>query len=198
MDALSPYYPFKQFKIFTKHQVQDNFFDDVSLIIIPGGFGDADTFKSVMKHHKKTIRDLVLNKGVAYLGICMGAYWAGKHYFNILKNIDCVQYLNRPNSEVRRPHAKNIEVTWNGNSERMFWYDGCSIIGNGKFDTVASYSNGDVMAGYQRHIGLIGCHPEADRDWYDQYSWMKKAWNVDNNLRNKKLLVDFTHELMKR
>ena len=196
MDALSPYYPFKQFKIFTKHQVQDNFFNDVSLIIIPGGFGDADTFKSVMKHHKKTIRDLVLNKGVAYLGICMGAYWAGKHYFNILKNIDCVQYLNRPNSEVRRPHAKNIEVTWNGNKERMYWYDGCSIVGSGRLDTVATYSNGDAMAGYQGRIGLIGAHPEADKDWYDPYSWMRKVWK--GNEHNKKLLLDFTEELIKR
>jgi len=193
IDALSLYYPFK---IFTRHPVQDTFFDDVNLIIIPGGFGDAETFKSVMKHHTKTIRDKVLNDKVAYLGICMGAYWAGKHYLNLLKDRDCVQYLKRPNTDTRRPHAKQIDVTWNGNKERMFWYDGCSIVGSGRFDTVATYSNGDVMAGYQGRIGLIGAHPEADKDWYDSYTWMKKVW--EGNEQNKKLLVDFTTELMRR
>lgn len=185
-----------KFKIFTRHQVLDNFFDDVNLIIIPGGFGDAGVFPIVMKHHKKIIRDQVLNNNVAYLGICMGAYWAGKHYFNILKNIDCVQYLSRPNTDTKRPHAKNLEVTWNGNKERMFWYDGCSIIGPGKLDVVCTYSNGDAMAGYQGRIGLIGAHPEADKDWYDSYSWMKKVW--EGNEHNKKLLLDFTEELMRR
>jgi len=198
MDALTPYYPFKQFKIFTRHEVQDTFFDDVGLIIIPGGFGDADTFKYVMKHHTKTIRDLVLNHNVAYLGICMGAYWAGKHYLNLLKDKDCVQYLKRPNADTRRPHAKNLDVMWNNNKERMYWYDGCSIVGPGKFNVISSYSNGDAMAGYQGRIGLIGAHPEADKDWYDQYSWMKKQWNIDNNLRNKKLLVDFVSDLMRQ
>lgn len=198
IEILGQYHPFNNFKIFTKHEVEDTFFDNVNLIIIPGGFGDADTFKKVMKHHIKPIRDLVLNNGVHYLGICMGAYWAGKHYFNILKDKDCVQYLSRPNADTRRPHAKNLEVTWNGNKERMFWYDGCSIVGAGRFDTVATYSNGDVMAGYQGRIGLIGSHPEADKIWYDHYSWMKKTWNADNNLHNKKLFVDFASELMKR
>jgi len=127
-----------KFKIFTRHEILDNFFNDIDLIIIPGGFGDADTFSRLMRYHKKTIRDEVLNNGKHYLGICMGAYWAGKHYFNLLKDRDCVQYLKRPNADTRRPHAKQIDVTWNCNKERMFWYDGCSTVGSGRFDTVAT------------------------------------------------------------
>ncbi len=193
MDALNSNY---QFKIFTKHELSESFFDDVNLIIIPGGTGDSEIFHKVMKRHTKIIRDQVLNNGVYYLGICMGAYWAGKHYLNLLKDKDCVQYLKRPNADVRRPHAKNIEVTWYKNKERMFWYDGCSIIGPGKFDVVSSYSNGDAMAGFQGRIGLIGAHPEANKEWYDDYSWMKKVWGGDEH--NKKLLLKFTEELMKR
>ena len=185
-----------KFKIFTKHELPYNFFDDVNLIIIPGGFGDADTFSSAMRLHTKTIRDKVLNDGVAYLGICMGAYWAGKHYLNLLKDKDCVQYLSRPNADTRRPHAKHLEVTWNGDKERMYWYDGCSIIGSGKFDVVSYYNNGDAMAGYQGRVGLIGAHPEADKDWYEPYSWMRKVW--EGNEQNKKLLLEFTEELMNR
>jgi len=185
-----------KFKIFSRHEVSDNYFYNVDLIIIPGGFGDADTFPRLMKNHKKNIRDQVLNNGKHYLGICMGAYWAGKHYFNLLKDKDCVQYLNRPNTDTRRPHAKHLDVIWNGNKERMFWYDGCSIVGSGKFDIVSTYSNGDTMAGYQGRIGLIGSHPEAEKDWYQQYTWMKKVW--EGNDHNKKLLLEFAEELMRR
>lgn len=185
-----------RFKIFTKHQLPDNFFNDVSLIIVPGGIGDADTFNKIMKHHKPIIRDYIFNKNGRYLGICMGAYWAGKKYFNILKDKDCVQFLNRPGSKTYRPHAKNLEVVWNNEHEKMFWYDGCSIVGPGKFDTVSTYLNGDIMAGYQGRVGLIGSHPEADKDWYDSYSWMKKTWN--GNEKNRKLLLQFVDDLMVR
>ena len=193
IDALDNNY---KFKIFTKHEVKNNFFEEVDLIIVPGGLGDANTFSKVMKHHIHPIRDQVLNNKTAYLGICMGAYWAGKHYLNLLKDKDCVQYLSRPNADTRRPHAKHLEVTWNGDKERMYWYDGCSIVGSGRLDTVATYSNGDAMAGYQGRIGLIGAHPEADKDWYEPYSWMRKIW--EGNEQNKKLLLEFTEELMNR
>jgi phosphoribosylformylglycinamidine (FGAM) synthase-like amidotransferase family enzyme len=184
------------FKIFTKHEVKEDFFDDVDIIAIPGGIGDASTFSWVMKNHKLKIRDHILNNGGRYLGICMGAYWAGKHYLNILEDLDCVQYMRRPNADTHRPHAKNLEVTWNGNQEKMFWYDGCAIVGSGRIDTVATYSNGDVMAGYQNRIGLIGSHPEADKEWYDAYSWMRKVWKDDK--RNQDLLKEFVDDLMKR
>lgn len=193
IDALDNNY---KFKIFTKHEVKNNFFEEVDLIIVPGGLGDANTFSKVMKHHIHPIRDQVLNNKTAYLGICMGAYWAGKHYLNLLKDKDCVQYLSRPNADTRRPHAKHLEVTWNGDKERMYWYDGCSIIGSGKFDVVSYYNNGDAMAGYQGRVGLIGAHPEADKDWYEPYSWMRKIW--EGNEQNKKLLLEFTEELMNR
>ena len=194
--ALQDHY---NFKIFSINPLEDNFFDDVDIIAVPGGFGDASTFDRAFKHTKHRVQKFVADGG-KYLGICMGAYWAGSHYLKILKDVDCVQYIKRPGADTRRPHAKNIEVTWNGRKQRMFWYDGCSIIGTGigssKFDPIATYSNGDVMAGYQGRIGLIGTHPEADKDWYDQYSWMKKIWSEDNI--NKQLLLEFTEQLMNR
>ena len=35
---------FYKFKIFTKHEIEDNFFDDVDMVIFPGGVGDADSW----------------------------------------------------------------------------------------------------------------------------------------------------------
>jgi Biotin-protein ligase, N terminal len=186
--ALSPHF---NFKIFSINELEDNFFDDVDTIVIPGGFGDASSFDRAFRHNGNRVRDFV-KQGGNYLGICMGAYWAGKYYFDILDNIDAVQYLNQPGTDTRRPHAKNISITWQGIDTNMFWYDGCALVGNGKCDTVATYANGDAMAIIQNNIGLIGCHPESEQFWYDSYSWMKGKYHRG---QHHTLLLNFINQL---
>lgn len=183
------------FKLFSKNELEDNFFDDVDMVAVPGGLGDAAAFSSAFKHNIKRVRKFV-NEGGKYLGICMGAYWAGKHYLNILDEVDAVQYLSRPGTDTRRPHAKNIAITWRGEPMNMFWYDGCALVGNKrKFKTIATYANGDPMAIMQGNIGLIGCHPESQDFWYEGYSWMKKHYHGG---KHNKLLLEFVNELMEK
>ena len=177
--ALQDYY---NFKIFSINPLEDTFFDDVDIVVVPGGFGDANSFDRAFKHNKKRIQKFV-HAGGKYLGICMGAYWAGRHYFNILDSVDAVQYITQPNTDTRRPHAKDLNVLWRNRTERMFFYDGCALVGNKtKFDTIARYSNGDAMAIIQNNIGCIGCHPEAEEFWYDSYTWMKGKYTSKHNL----------------
>ena len=172
-----------------------DFFDNVDMIAVPGGIGDADTFKQLFKNNGDRVRNYI-NNGGRYLGICMGAYWAGSHYLDILDEVDAVQYITQPGTDTRRPHAKNLNVTWQGEPMQMFFYDGCSLIGNKhKFTTVATYANNDAMAIYQKRIGLIGCHPESEQFWYDSYSYMKGKWHGGTH---HELLLDFTNDLMKR
>jgi len=180
------------FKIFGISELEDNFFDDVDLIAVPGGFGDASSFNRAFKHNGARIKQFIDNGGY-YLGICMGAYWAGQHYFDMLKDVDAVQYLRQPGTDTRRPHAKNISIKWKGTPTNMFWYDGCALVGNGKYKTVATYANGDAMAIIQNRIGLIGAHPESEQFWYDSYSWMKGKYH---NGEHHKLLLDFVNQLM--
>ena len=182
------------FKIFSINPLEDNFFDDVDIIAVPGGFGDANSFERAFKHNGNRIKEFVQNGG-KYLGICMGAYWAGKHYFDILNNVDAVQYITQPNTDTRRPHAKDIKITWNGSSTTMFFYDGCALVGNGSYDIVATYANGDAMAIIQENIGCIGCHPESEQFWYDSYSWMKGKYH---NGQHHTLLLDFVNQLNTR
>lgn len=192
INALSDYY---NFKIFTKQTLEENFFDDVDIICFPGGFGNSDSFDYLMKANGKRIKEFVLNGG-KYLGICMGAYWTGKHYFNILDGVEPVQYYKRKTSDTKRPHTKNMPVVWNGEPMRMFFNDGCALIGdNTKFETVATYTNGDAMAIFQNNIGLIGCHPESEKFWYDSYTWMKDKWHNGDHHR---LLLDFVDNLYLR
>jgi glutamine amidotransferase-like uncharacterized protein len=189
MRALGEYY---DFRLFSKNEMEDGFFDGVDMVAFPGGIGDSETFHTLLRANKRAVTRYIEDGG-RYLGICMGAYWAGSHYFNILKDVDAVQYITRPNTDTRRPHAKDLSVTWRNTDTTMFFYDGCALVGDGEYEIVARYNNGDSMAIYQDRIGLIGCHPEAEPFWYNSYSYMRGRYQSHHDL-----LLEFVDELMTR
>jgi glutamine amidotransferase-like uncharacterized protein len=182
-----------EFKIFSKNELEDDFFDDVQMIAVPGGFGDSDSYDRLFNYNAYRVKEFVKNGG-HYLGICMGAYWAGKHYLNILGDVEVEQYIKRPNTDTRRPHAKNMPIVWNGIDDNMFFYDGCAF-GPGQYEIVAKYMNDDPMAIIKGRIGLIGCHPESQPHWYESYSWMKGKYH---NGRHHTQLLEFVDKLMKK
>jgi len=177
------------FKLFSKNQVEDGFFNGVDIVAVPGGFGDASSFERLFKANQNSVKQFVRTGG-KYLGICMGAYWAGTHYLDLLDSVEAVQYITQPNSDTRRPHAKDINIEWQGHPDRMFFYDGCALVGSGRYNTIATYANGDAMAVIQKNIGVIGCHPEAESFWYDSYTWMRHKYVSKHNL-----LLDFVNQL---
>ena len=178
------------FKLFSKNEVEYDFFDGVDIVAVPGGFGDASSFGRLFKANQNRIKEFV-TQGGKYLGICMGAYWAGLYYLNILDNVDAVQYITQPDTDTRRPHAKDINIVWQGHPNRMFFYDGCALVGDSsKITTIATYANGNTMAIIQNNIGLIGCHPEAESFWYDSYTWMRGKY-----VNKHDLLLDFVNQL---
>jgi glutamine amidotransferase-like uncharacterized protein len=181
------------FKIFTRHLLEDDFFDDVDLICIPGGIGDSDSYDYLMKINGQHIRNFVASGG-HYLGICMGAYWADTDYLGILNNVRATQYIRSPGTDTRRPHAKEMSVIWGNTRTSMYFYDGCTFGGPGPYSIEARYPNGAPMAIFQDRIGLIGCHPEADQHWYDSYSWMRKKWHGGRH----SYLLDFVDRLLAR
>jgi glutamine amidotransferase-like uncharacterized protein len=192
MNALKEHY---NFKVFTKHELEDDFFNNVDAVCFPGGIGDADSYDYLFQSNGRVIRDFV-QRGGKYLGVCMGAYWAGTEYFNLLTDVEPQQYIKRPNTDTHRPHAKNIDVVWKDTQQKMFFYDGCALIGNEKkFETIARYSNGDPMAIIQDNVGLIGCHPESEPHWYKSYSWMRGLWHDGKHHRQ---LLEFVDELMEQ
>ena len=181
------------FKLFSKNEVEQGFFDGIDIVAVPGGFGDASSFDRLFKANQNSVKKFVAQGG-KYLGICMGAYWAGSYYLNLLDSVDAEQYINRPNTDTRRPHAKDINIVWQGHPNRMFFYDGCALVGDtNKFNTIATYANGDAMAIIQNNIGIIGCHPEAEQFWYDSYTWLR-----GNYVSKHSLLLEFVDQLMHR
>ena len=182
------------YRIFTKHEVEDFFFDSVDLCIFPGGVGDSDTFDTVFKFHGDSIRRYVQGGG-KYLGICMGAYWADRHYLNIVHNVEAKQYIRQPRTCTRRYYSKAVECDWNGTKDRFFFYDGPAFIGDeSKFEVVARYTNGDPAAIIQGNIGLIGPHLEAEEYWYDK-PYLHKHWHQG---KHHTLLKEFVDRLMEK
>lgn len=189
IQSLSGYY---NIKLFTKDWVEDGFFDNVDIVVFPGGFGDSDRFDCLLEKNKTEITKF-LRRGGRYLGICMGAYWADRDYFDIVTGFRAVQYIRQPNTDTHRPHAKAMPVLWKNKPERVYFYDGCAFVGN-HFQTVSTYPNGDAMAVIQNRIGLIGCHLESTAGWYDK-KYLKPYWHEN---KHHQLLLEFTNELMNR
>ena len=173
----------------------DQVLANCDIVAFPGGIGDADTYHRFFRRRNV---DRIVNfvaAGGKYLGICMGAYWAGGHYFDLLEHgVDAVQYIKQPAAEIRRPYSTVAQVTWNGSQYNMFFYDGCAFTGdNTKFQTVASYANGDAMAIIQGNLGLIGCHPESTTEFY-QEAYLKPHWHQG---QHHVLLKNFVDQLIK-
>lgn len=192
-NSLSPKYNIKIFK--ERDLDDDNFFNDIDVIAFPGGIGDSDSYPNFFTRRRANKIARFISSGGHYLGICMGAYWAGSRYFDILDDVNPVQYIKRPNATVRRSYGTVASVEWLGSKEMMYFYDGCALIGDEtKFKTIARYENGDPMAIMQGRIGLIGCHPEAQLYWYEKpWQYINKHWN---NGKHHKLLLEFVEELL--
>jgi glutamine amidotransferase-like uncharacterized protein len=190
--ALEPGY---DISIFHKEDDFDHVLNNTDAVAFPGGIGDADTYYDFFRRRNV---DRIVNfiaRGGHYLGICMGAYWAGRNYFDLLENnVDAVQYIKRPGTDVRRPYSTVIPIRWDGVEHHMFFYDGCAFTGDAQhFTTVANYANGDPMAIIQGRLGLIGCHPESTPYFYKP-KYIKDHWH--HGLHHR-MLLDFADRLMK-
>jgi len=188
--ALSSHY---EIKIFTIHDDIDEVLNDVDGIVFPGGIGDSDSYFDFFTRSKANKIAAFLDEGGRYIGICMGAYWAGSRYFDLLDEVNAVQYIKQVDSDIKRSYATVADIEWLGSDHKMFFYDGCTFVGSGYYETIAKYANDQPMAIIQGSIGLIGCHPESEKFWYeDQYSYINKHWHEGEH---HDLLLEFVNIL---
>jgi len=188
--ALSPQY---EVKLFTVQDNLDDVLSNVDGIMFPGGIGDSERYFDFFTRSKANKIASFIARGGRYIGICMGAYWAGSRYFDLLDRVDAVQYIKRPTAEIRRSYGTVADIEWLGQKEKMFFYDGCVFTGRGHYDTIAKYANDEPMAIIQGNLGLIGCHPESEEFWYKKpYKYLDGYWHDG---RHHKLLLDFVNKL---
>jgi imidazoleglycerol phosphate synthase glutamine amidotransferase subunit HisH len=194
--ALEPNYKVKWFDVRTD---LDLVLDNADAICFPGGIGDSDSYFDFFTRSKANKIAAFLSRGGRYVGICMGAYWAGSRYFDFLDGVDAVQYIKRPTAEIHRSYGTVAQVKWNRHqpdqsTEIMFFYDGCTFLGDGEYTLMSTYLNNDPMAIIQGNLGLIGCHPESMPYWYEKpYQYINQYWH---NERHHDLLLGFVNKLM--
>lgn len=161
------------------------------VVAFPGGMGDSDDFDNIFSHKQVlAVQDYVQNGG-KYFGICMGAYWAGPNYFDVVDGLEVTQYIERLAADVVVDGPTVADVWFGDNAETMFFYDGCAILGT-DMQVVATYQNGDAMAAIQDNVGLFGCHPEALEWWYLE-GGMPDDWYTPAHAQ---LMRDFVRQLL--
>lgn len=182
-------------KVFTIDQLSSELLDEVDIVMFPGGTGSQDAFDELFKDKVQIIRDYI-DSGGKYVGICMGAYWAGSCFFNLLKGgVDEAQYISRPDTNIKTKGETVATVTWLNETQQMYFFDGTCFTGdNSKFETIATYKNGDPMAIIQNRVGLIGCHPESEEHWFKKPR-LKPFWHDGKHFS---LLLDFVNRVMEK
>lgn len=165
---------------------------DVDCIAFPGGLENIDNFNILLKDKKELIQQFV-NFGGAYLGICMGAYLADEEYFDLLKDIRVKQYILTNKADWwSEKEITVLPVTWYRYNYHMYFYDGPAFVGDlSNVKKIATYSNKRAMAIIQGKIGLIGCHPESQLDWYN--GKLRRFWHKEEHHR---LLLNFVDILL--
>ena len=192
MRALEPHYRVKWFDVRSN---LDEVLNESDGLVFPGGIGDSDSYHDFFTRTKANKIANFISRGGRYVGICMGAYWAGSRYFDILDGVNPVQYIKYPTATIKRSYGTVAFVFWNDLPYNMFFYDGCTYVGDGKYETVATYADGLPMAIIQGNVGIIGCHPESEEFWYEEpYKYLNKHWHKGEH---HKLLLEFVNSLWK-
>ncbi|HEV7484178.1 MAG TPA: BPL-N domain-containing protein [Thermoanaerobaculia bacterium] len=135
------------------------------LIIVPGGdFSRIGT--GLKKDTAAKLRDAVRH-GVNYLGICAGAFFAGRTPYNGL-NLTCGVQFGFYSAEARGVRKMAVPISGAGTlTLDQYWEDGPQLTGWGA--VVGRYADG-TPAVVQGHFGdgwiiLTGVHPEAPESW---------------------------------
>jgi glutamine amidotransferase-like uncharacterized protein len=146
-------------------------FNRAWLYVQPGGSDDVnETLESLSRHEIKNIRKFVVSGG-SYLGICAGGYLAGRR-------VDQVAAFNLVPLEVEEEYAESAakieEVVWDKEDQLMYFQSGPFFKTNKlpKANILATYKKSNHAAALITPlggglVGLIGPHPEADADWYE-------------------------------
>jgi glutamine amidotransferase-like uncharacterized protein len=144
------------------------------LYVQPGGGNDLDAAWRAVRSFGNPLREWLHNGG-HYLGICMGAYLAGRDPGWGLLPCGTAEYVGSPGATVRSTDDTVVGVRWRGRRRHMYFQDGPYFVLNRhpNVQVLATYDTGQpaaVVAPYgSGRVGVVGPHPEADASWYAEY-----------------------------
>ena len=183
--------------------LSEKLLQEATCLVVPGGIGESDQYdNSILRNYATLIENYVASGG-RYLGICMGSYFAGHHYLNLLKNnTRVVQYVKRKDAVVHHEKPAVIELLWEDSKQYMYFADGAAFVPRRGYkhisgEIVARYMNGDPAAIIQPHkkgrVGVIGPHPEAHKWWFYTENNIRDRWQ---DCIKHHLLLDFVKKLL--
>lgn len=142
-----------------------------ALYVQPGG-GQLRRAYRTLRRAAPLLRAHV-SSGGRYLGVCLGAYLAGRTPGFALLPGDTDRYIGSPGATITTDRDTVIDLTWDGTSREIFFQDGPWFDldrRRGPADVLAVYDNAlpaAVVAPYGRGaVGAVGPHPEATADWF--------------------------------
>ncbi|MFJ6657621.1 BPL-N domain-containing protein [Streptomyces sp. NPDC091377] len=145
---------------------------EARLYVQPGGGSDLEGAWRDLRGSAGMLRDWV-GEGGSYLGLCFGAYLAGRDPgFDLLPG-DTDGYIDLPDTTIHDARDTVVPVRWGGRRRHMYFQDGPAFLldKGADADVLATYPNGSaavVVAPYGKgRVGVSGPHPEADRTWYE-------------------------------
>jgi glutamine amidotransferase-like uncharacterized protein len=169
-----------------------------ALYVQPGG-GDLDKSWPHVRGYASPIRTYVKNGG-RYLGICLGGYLAGTEPgFDLLPGSGQTdQYITSKGAVVTSEINTVVPLLWRGKLRHVYFQDGTRFDLDSKAastEILATYTNGKIAAAVQHvgkgRVGMVGPHPEADKDWFSMY----KLTNPDGKM-SFDLFYDLVDTLM--
>ncbi|MEV0266928.1 BPL-N domain-containing protein [Streptomyces sp. NPDC050617] len=147
------------------------------LYVQPGGGADLERTWQDLKGSADVLRTWV-REGGSYLGLCFGAYLAGRDPgFGLLPG-DAGGYTDSRGAVVDDDRDTVLKVAWRGKPRHMYFQDGPVFY----FDRGADAKGVEVLATYpgnnlpavavarygKGRVGVSGPHPEADASWYER------------------------------
>jgi glutamine amidotransferase-like uncharacterized protein len=140
--------------------------------------GGLDESWPYVRGYASSIRKYIKNGG-RYLGICLGGYFAGTEPgFDLLPGSGQTdQYITSKGAVVTSEIDTAVPLLWRGKLRHVYFQDGALFELNSKAaptEFLATYTNGKTAAAVQYsgkgRVGMVGLHPEADKEWYAMYN----------------------------
>jgi glutamine amidotransferase-like uncharacterized protein len=146
----------------------------------PGGGGLRHAYRR-LKPAAPAVREFVRSGG-AYLGFCLGGYLAGETPgFGLLPG-DADRFISSPGARPDHAGDSLLTLTWGGRRREVFFEDGPWFDldpARGPAAVLARYDNGlpaAVVAPFAAGtVGVVGPHPEATADWFDDIGLPRPA-----------------------
>lgn len=146
----------------------------IQVYVQPGGSDDIDeTLNALSTSQIKALQQFV-RQGGSYLGICAGAYLAGRYSDKQRKKpAFALIGIDEVDAEIASAQANLLPVNWQGQTRWLYNQSGPHLgsIAPAGAEVLGRYQRSGRIAGLISYYGqgkvmLLGPHLEAGRDWY--------------------------------